>query len=417
VEHPPRRGRSFMSLRVDFFEGGRIALSSLRAHKLRTLLTTSGIAIGVATLMAIVGIIQGLDALLAHHLASMGSNTLFVSKQAFGGGGWEVRHRKDFDFKQVEAIRRQSTYATSVAPFTTLPAEVTFRDVHLPSVMVVAATEEYLDVSGYTLMSGRFLSQVDETNALPVVVLGSDVMETLFPNATATDTTVLLDGYPFRVIGTLAPRGKALVINFDRSVLIPYKTLLSRYGKKRSMQIIVGVDSPENMAAAEDELAGILRRARALPYDRPDDFAISRPEQLMDLYKRVTGALYGVVLGLGMLTLLVGGVGIMNIMLVTVRERTREIGVRRALGARRRTIVVQFLLEAAVLSAVGGALGTALGLGAAKLIAALSPLEAAVQPLTVLFGVGFAACVGLVFGIWPAARASHLDPVEALRHD
>jgi len=406
-----------VSLQVDFIEGARIALTSLRAHKLRTLLTTSGIAIGVATLLAIVGIIQGLDALFSHHLAAMGSNTLFIAKGAFGGGGWEVRNRKDFDFKQVEQIRKESSYASAVAPFTTLNAEVSFRDARLPTVMVVAATEEYLDVSGYELASGRFLSQMDEQNALPVVVLGADVMETLFPGASSIEATVLLDGYPFRVIGTLAQRGKALVINFDRSVLIPYKTLLTRFGKKRSMQIIVGVDSPQNMPAAEEELIGILRRIRGIPHDRPEDFVISRPEHLLALYNQLTGALYGVVLGLGLLTLLVGGVGIMNIMLVTVRERTREIGVRRALGARRRTIIVQFLLEASVLSAVGGVVGTTLGLGAAKTIAAVSPLEAAVQPLTVAFGVGFAAFVGLVFGIWPAARASNLDPVEALRHE
>jgi len=406
-----------VSFRVDFIEGARIAFSSLSAHKLRTLLTTSGIAVGVATLLSIVGIIQGLDALFAHHLASIGSNTLFISKGAFGGGGWEVQHRKDFDFKQVEALRKQSTYATAVAPFTTLTAEVSFREKRLPSVMLVAATEEYLSVSGYELSNGRFLSQSDEDNALPVMVLGADVLESLFPNASAVDATVLLDGYPFRVVGTLAQRGKALVINFDRSVLIPYKTLLTRYGKKRSMQIIVGVDAPENMAPAEEELVGILRRARAVPPDQPEDFVISRPEQLMNLYQRVTGALYGVVLGLGLLTLLVGGVGIMNIMLVTVRERTREIGIRRALGARRRTIIVQFLLEAAVLSAVGGVVGTTVGLGGAKLIAAVSPLEAAVRPLTVTLGVSFAALVGLLFGIWPAAHASNIDPVEALRQE
>jgi putative ABC transport system permease protein len=406
-----------VSFRVDFIEGARIALYSLSAHKLRTLLTTSGIAVGVATLLAIVGIIQGLDALFAHHLASIGSNTLFISKGAFGGGGWEVQNRKDFDFKQVETIRKQSMYATAVAPFTTLTAEVSFRGKRLPSVMLVAATEEYLSVSGYELSSGRFLSQSDEDNALPVLVLGADVLESLFPHATAVDSTVLLDGYRFRVVGTLAQRGKALVINFDRSVLIPYKTLLTRYGKKRSMQIIVGVNAPENMAAAEEEMVDILRRARALPPDQPEDFVISRPEQLMNLYKRVTGTLYGVVLGLGLLTLLVGGVGIMNIMLVTVRERTREIGIRRALGARRRTIIVQFLMEAAVLSAVGGVVGTTAGLGAAKLIAAVSPLEAAVRPLTVTLGVCFAGFVGLLFGIWPAVRASNLDPVEALRQE
>lgn len=405
-----------MSIRVDVIEGARIALGMLSTHKLRTLLTTSGIAIGVATLMAIVGIIQGLDALFSRHLASMGSHTLFVSKGALGGG-WDGGARRNFDFKQVEAIRRQAVHATTVAPFTTLSTEAAFRGARVPSVMLVAATEDYLGVSGYEQQEGRFLSRADEDNALPVVVLGAEVRESLFPTGSALDATVLLDGHPFRVIGTLARRGKALVIDFDRSVLIPYKTLLTRYGTKRSMQLIVGVDAPENMGAAEEELVGILRRARALEEDEPEDFVITRPEQLMNLYRRLTGALYGVVTGLGLLTLLVGGVGIMNIMLVTVRERTREIGLRRALGARRRTIVVQFLLEATVLSGVGGVVGTTLGVGAAQAIAAVSPLEAAVRPLTVLLSVGFAALVGLVSGLWPAARASRLDPVQALRHE
>ncbi|MFL5296297.1 MAG: ABC transporter permease, partial [Phenylobacterium sp.] len=321
------------------------------------------------------------------------------------------------DFKQVEAIRKQSTYASTVAPFTTLQAEVSFREARLPSVMLVAATEEYLDVSGYTLQSGRFLSQMDDTNALPVVVLGADVVNTLFPGGLATHSTVQLDGFPFRVIGTLAPRGKALVINFDRSVLIPYKTLLAHYGKKRSMQLIVGVDAPENMGAAEDELRGILRRARDIPNDRPDDFAISRPEQLMDLYKKVTGALYGVVLGLGLLTLLVGGVGIMNIMLVAVTERTREIGLRMALGARRSDILIQFALEAVVLSLSGGLIGLTLGVLGAMGIAKLGSWPSAVPPWSGPLALGFSMVVGLIFGAYPSWRAARLDPIEALRRE
>ena len=175
--------------------------------------------------------------------------------------------------------------------------------------------------------------------------------------------------------------------------------------------------SPEQLDAAEDELVGIMRRARQTPPGKPDDFAINRAEQLASMYQQLTGALYGVAVAIGFITLLVGGIGIMNIMLVSVRERTREIGVRRALGARKRTIVLQFIFEAVVVSAVGGALGTAVGLLGAKIVSWIDAARGDGEASTVFFGVGFAAAVGLLFGIWPAARAANLDPVEALRHE
>jgi putative ABC transport system permease protein len=202
----------------------------------------------------------------------------------------------------------------------------------------------------------------------------------------------------------------------DLVAFVPFRSFLSVYGK-RDFQIDVAVDDRKDLDRTEDEITGILRRVRNVPPDKPDDFSIFRAEQLADTYNSLTGALYGVAVAVGVITLIVGGIGIMNIMLVSVRERTREIGVRRALGARRRTIVIQFLLEASAVSALGGVIGTAVGLGLAKLVAAVTSLTAAVQPLTVLAGVGFAAMVGLVFGIWPAARAAQLDPVEALRHE
>ena len=173
----------------------------------------------------------------------------------------------------------------------------------------------------------------------------------------------------------------------------------------------------QDVLRAVDAVQVALRRARGVPPEKGDDFSINRPEMLANTYAQLTGALYGVATGIGLITLLVGGIGIMNVMLVSVRERTREIGVRRALGARRRTIVAQFLLEAAAVSALGGALGTLVGLSLAKLVSLVTPLAAAVEPLTILGGVGFAAAVGLLFGIWPAARAAQLDPVEALRAD
>jgi putative ABC transport system permease protein len=219
------------------------------------------------------------------------------------------------------------------------------------------------------------------------------------------------------VVGTLSRKGKILGQPQDLVAIIPLQTFAGYFGKRRDLSIGVAVGSPDDLNVAEDQVTGILRRARGTAAGKPEDFSINRPEQLANTYKELTGALYGVALGVGLITLLVGGIGIMNIMLVSVRERTREIGIRRALGARKRTIIVQFLLEAAAVSAVGGALGTSAGLGVAKLVSELTPLAAAVEPITIVFGIGFAAFVGLLFGIWPAARAANLDPVEALRYE
>ena len=405
-----------MSLRVDGWEGARIALQSLRANRLRTVLTTAGIGIGVATLLAIVGIIQGLDASFAAQLSSLGTNSLSVSKfpWVMKGSWWEYRNRKNLTLEQADALRRLPG-VVAVAPHVNRVKDVSGGGQQLGTVQVVGTTPEYLEVSAFELAQGRFLVEADEGGS--VVILGADVAEALFHKESPLGTSVRIGERPFRVVGVLGRKGKLLGQSQDLLVVIPLNTHRRFFGRWRPLNIGLAVDDPSALDRVEDLAVGTLRRLRATPPDKEDDFSINRPDQLAATYEQLTAALYAVAVGVGLITLLVGGIGIMNIMLVSVRERTREIGVRRALGARRRTIVLQFLMEASAVSAVGGALGTALGLGMAKVVSWITPLAAAVNPLTIVAGVGFSALVGLLFGIWPAARAASLDPVEALRYE
>ncbi len=408
-----------MSLRVDVVEGFSIALKSLRAHRLRTVLTTVGVGIGVATLLAILGITQGLDTSFEKQLASLGSSSVYVSRMPWVqlGNWWEFRNRKLITLEQLEAVRAQCTLCATVVPLLDDDVDVSFMGRELVGIDLTATSAEWPAVSTFEIDRGRFLGQADDDNRRLVVVLGADVAQTLFPDSDPVGQSVLVGKRPYTVIGTLAPKGKILDSSQDLRVVVPFSTFRAYAPGRRSIGIGILVSDAGALDAAEDQLVGILRRARQTPPDKPDDFAINRPDQVASTYQQLTGALYAVALGIGFITLLVGGIGIMNIMLVSVRERTREIGIRRALGARKRTIVVQFMLEATVVSALGGAFGTAFGLFGAKLVSWVSPLAATVKPGTIVFGVGFAALVGLLFGIWPAARAANLDPVEALRNE
>ena len=408
-----------MSFRVDVWEGARIALYSLHSNRLRTVLTTVGIGVGVCTLLAIVGIIQGINKSFADQLSNIGANTLQVSKfpWTMQGDWWEYRNRKNLSVSLVEPIRNASEHVTAVAPLFYERGEGRWLDRKMNAVTMLGTSSEYGTVSSFSVDVGRFLTEADVENRSAVAVIGAEVARTLYAGVNPVGQRILLDGKPFRVVGTLEAKGSILGENQDLVVLMPYTTFLAQYGQNRGMNIAVALGSPEKVLDVQDQITSVLRRERGTPPGAPDDFAINRPEQLANIYAQLTGALYGAATGVGLITLLVGGIGIMNIMLVSVRERTREIGVRRALGARKRTIILQFLMEASSVSAVGGTLGTLAGLGLAYTVSLITPLAASVQPLTVVLGVGFAAMVGLLFGIWPAARAANLDPVEALRHD
>ncbi len=409
-----------MSLRVDLVEGSRIALKSLASHRLRTALTTVGIGIGVATLLAILGITQGLDSSFEKQLAGLGSNSLYVQKDPWivMGDWWRYRGRRNLTWAHYQAVRAQCVRCEAVSASISQRGDVDFLDRALSLVELQGVTPEELSVGAWTVTAGRFITDADDLNRTKVVVIGADVADALFPDgAQPLGASIRVAGRPFTVVGVLGRKGRLLDQSQDLTVLLPFHAMSALFPRRWSLAIGVQVKSSDEVAAAEDELVGLLRRVRQTPPGADDDFTINKPEMLSSTYQQLTGALYGVAVGIGFITLLVGGIGIMNIMLVSVRERTREIGIRRALGATKRTIITQFVLEATLVSAVGGAIGTLVGLGGARLVSLVTPLAATVRPGTVFFGIGFAALVGLVFGIWPAARAANLDPVEALRDE
>ena len=397
-----------------------IALDALRSNILRSLLTTLGIVIGITTIISIISVIQGLNMAFANELFStgLGGGVLYVQKFPWASRDWaKYRHFKDLDFKEYHALESGCRLIKAIAPVKGTSRTVKYGSKSLELVQVVGTNEEYLNIRNIAPAAGRALLRNDISHNRYVAVVGWEVAEKLFGQKNPIGDRIRIGDIAFRVIGVLEKRGSFFDQNLDQLVIIPYGAFKKSYSSRRSLSIIAQVADPDRTEETKDEIRGILRRVRKVPFEAEDNFSINEIDVLRDIYDKLTGSLYAAMFGVAAISLLVGGIGIMNIMLVSVIERTREIGIRKAIGARRQDVLLQFLIEAIVLSALGGGLGVAAGFGIANLIASVSPVPATVQLWSVFVGLGFSTATGIGFGLFPALKAARKHPVEALSYE
>jgi putative ABC transport system permease protein len=407
-----------MNLR-EIAESVTIAMGALRAHKVRAALTTLGILIGVTTVIGLVSLIQGLNRSFAGQVASLGSNVLYVEKYPwFAGEDWYVyRNRKDITRRQAEELAGMVRNAEHIAPIGYTRRPIKFQDSRAEGILIRGTTPEYQEVGDVFAEQGRFFTEIEDKRRNQVCVLGQAVVDAIFKDSDPLNKRVRIGPFKFLVVGIKVKKGNLLGFNQDEDVIIPIRTFEKLFGAYRSLDIVVEATDQEAMEETKEEVRWAMRVIRKLPPGEPDDFSINQQDMLTDMYQKITSTIYLVMIGIGTISLVVGGIGIMNIMLVSVTERTREIGIRKALGARRRDILWQFLVEAVTLSCVGGVLGILIGFGLGKLIAAVSPLPASVSMWSVFLGLGFSSAVGIFFGLYPAAKAARLNPIEALRYE
>ena len=422
----PARIRSFPLFRVTaIWEAFRVATASLRANKLRTLLTLIGIVVGVTAVIAVVTIIQGLDKTVAQTFSSQGSTVFTISKspQIIRSREEFVKfnHRKDVTHEDAQAIRRLCNSCWRVGIAANALETVKFADQKAENVRIRGIDPlSMFDVDGVTIDAGRIWSEAEGAAGREICVVGPDILKNLFSDAPpdrAIGQELRIAGRPYQIIGVLEPLGSILGFSRDNVVYIPYSTYQKEYGARRSLVVFIQVPEAEQLEAAEDQVRTIMRNRRGHTQDDPNDegFALETQDVFLNLYGSATANIKLVTVGVAGVSLLVGGIVVMNIMLVSVTERRKEIGIRKAIGARQKDILTQFLIESVMVTAIGGAIGVVTGFGLAYLISALIGFPLLISILSAVLGVGVSSVVGIISGIWPAWRAAKLDPIEALR--
>jgi putative ABC transport system permease protein len=402
------------------FENIRMALTTLWTQKLRSGLTLLGIIIGVATVIAMVSMVQGANRSMARQIGSLGSGVLYISKHEAGIhiGQRDRKPRKDITIDDAEAIGRSCPAVAFASPQISDQRRVAFGRSETKTIEITGAGEEFFGANNWEVDRGRPLTDEDVRHRAAVCVVGASVAEELFPIGGEIGSRIRVGSQEYRVIGVLGRKGKFLGQDQDQHVIVPISRLARTLGYGSTIDYIVAAaESPALAEAAREQIEELLRRRRGVRANEENNFGITSQENLLQLYNQITQGFYLVMVLISSIGLMVGGIGVMNMMLVSVKERTREIGLRMALGCRRRDLLGQFLVEASVLTGAGGVIGILLGQGFALLLSLFLPVPSAVSLPWVLIAVLVSASIGLFFGMYPAWRASRLDPVEALRYE
>ena len=402
------------------WEGLKLGAGSLWSHKLRTFLTLLGHIMGVITVIVLVSLIQGLNQYVSEKILIQGANLFYVDNigLAFSEEVFLKRlKRPEIELKHYQAVvDRNETLASSGAMISQI-ATVKYKDRKLSSATVIGLTPRSPIFDPYPLVDGRELRDEDLKHKRRVVLLGHEIVTELFPVEDPLGKEIRIRSRRYTVIGVFGERGKILGQSTDNFVAIPITEMLGWTRDRSSFTILAtplpGVESEE----AQEEVRWILRGARGLRPKDKDNFEVYSSDALMKIYEALTGGIFMVLIGVGGISLVVGGIVVMNIMLVSVTERTREIGIRKSVGARPRDVLNQFLLEALVLTLTGGLIGVLIGFSLGQAVSALTGFPARITPEATALGLGVSALVGLFFGIFPAMRASRLDPVQAIRHE
>ncbi|MBK7378160.1 MAG: ABC transporter permease [Ignavibacteriales bacterium] len=402
-------------------EGLLIALRAIRSNKVRAILTMLGIFIGITVVVLMSTAIKGIDNSFQNGISALGSDVLYIDKWAWFGNvdWWKLRNRKNLDMDDFQKFKEMANLPLAVAPVLNTQQTIKFGDRRVESANCNGSNADYVMTTNFTFAQGRFYSEIESEGSRNVAVIGSEIAKTLFPLGDALDKTIKVGAQNFKVVGVLTEQGSFILgpWNPDNQVFVPIGTIFKYFMNETfgSITINVRAQNPAMLEETKAEAEGIMRKLRGLKYSEENDFSINQQEGLVDNYNQVVGVIQIAGLFITGLSLFVGAIGIMNIMFVSVKERTKEIGIRKAIGAKRRTILFQFLLESSVICLVGGLAGLIAAVLLSMLVDQFIPTS--IQYDAVILAIFVSLLTGIISGLAPAYTAAKLDPVEALRYE